>query len=309
MLIAVLSFFVLTGIAQQNSGSPTSTQVFGFRDFTAQHQWNQKFIAVPDPARAEEHLRILTAEPHVAGSPEDKKTAEYVAQKFREAGLQTEMVEYKVWMNRPAEISVAVTAPPNVKMSGATREHVSKDPYQDDPRVLMPFNGSSPSGDAEADVVYANYGRPEDFKKLEDLKIDVRGKIVLVRYGENYRGVKAFIAQEHGAAGVLIYSDPIDDGYFRGDKYPAGPWRPDTGVQRGSIGYMFMFPGDPTTPGIASLPSLPENQRIVPERSPAQPRIPTNPLSYYDAQPILQNLAGPDVPHGWQGALPFTYHV
>ena len=120
----------------------------------------------------------------------------------------------------------------------------------------MPFNGMSPSGDVEAEVVYANYGTPDDFQKLEQMKIDVRGKIVLVRYGQNFRGVKAFVAQEHGAAGVLIYSDPADDGWRHGDKYPQGPWRPDTGVQRGSIGYMFQFPGDPTTPGIASLPSL-----------------------------------------------------
>src|SRR5258708_17254495 len=173
-------------------------------------------MAVPDPSRAEEHLKILTAEPHVAGSPEDKKTANYVAQKFKEAGLQTQIVEYKVWMNRPAEISVTVTAPPNVKMNGPTREHVSNDPFQDDPRILPPFNGSSPSGDAEADVVYANYVRPEDFKKLEEMKVDVRGKIVIVRYGNNFRGVKSFVAVAHAAAGVINYSDPADDGYFRG---------------------------------------------------------------------------------------------
>ena len=141
-------------------------------------------------------------------------------------------------------------------MHGPTREHVDGDPYQDDPRVVMPFNGMSPSGDVEADVVYANYGTPEDFEKLDKLKIDVRGKIVLVRYGQNFRGVKVFVAQEHGAAGVIIYSDPADDGWRRGDKYPDGPWRPDTGVQRGSAGYMFEFPGDPTTPGVASVPSL-----------------------------------------------------
>src|SRR5438552_1955337 len=259
----LLLFLAATTFAQQNS-SPSATQVFGFRDFTAQRQWDQKFIAVPDPARAEEHLRMLTAEPHVAGSPEDKKTAEYVAQKFKEAGLQTEIVEYKVWMNRPAEISVTVTAPPDVKMNGPTREHVSNDPFQDDPRVLMPFNGSSPSGDAEADVIYANYGRPEDFKKLEDMKIDVRGKIVIVRYGENFRGVKSFVAEEHGAAGVIIYSDPWDDGYFKGDAYPKGPWRPEQAVQRGSVQYMFNYPGDPTTPGIASVLSLPDSQRVPP---------------------------------------------
>lgn len=170
-LIPAIFLFSLVLSGQQNSGDSSSSQVFGFRNFTQQHQWDQKFIAVPDPKRAEEHLRTLTAEPHIAGSPEDRKTADYVAQKFKEAGLQTEIVEYKVWMNRPAEISVSVTAPPNVKMNGPTREHVSIDPYQDDPRITPGFSGSSPSGDVEADVVYANYGRPEDFKKLDELKL------------------------------------------------------------------------------------------------------------------------------------------
>ena len=307
--VVLLSFLTIATLAQQNSGPSASSQVFGFRDFSTQRQWDQIFIKVPDPALAEQHLKTLTAEPHVAGSPEDKKTADYVAQKFKEAGLETEVVEYKVWMNRPAEISVTVTAPAGVKMNGPTREHVSGDPYQDDPRILMPFNGSSPSGDVEADVVYANYGRPEDFKKLEDQKIDVRGKIVIVRYGENFRGVKSFVAEEHGAAGVIIYSDPWDDGYFKGDPYPKGPWRPEQAVQRGSIQYMFKYPGDPTTPGIASLPSLPDSRRVPPELAPDMPKIPTTPLSYGDAAPILQNLGGPESPRDWQGALPFTYHL
>src|SRR5215510_10569866 len=308
-LFPAFLFLALSTLAQQKPAAPSSTQVFGFRDFSQQRQWDQKFIAVPDPKQAEEHLRILTAEPHVAGSPEDRKTADYVAQKFKEAGLQTEIVEYKVWMNRPSEISVTVTAPPNVKMNGPTREHVSGDPYQDDPRILMGFNGSSPSGDAEADVIYANYGRPEDFKKLEELKVDVRGKVVIVRYGENFRGVKSFIAEAHGAAGVIIYSDPWDDGYFKGDTYPKGPWRPESAVQRGSIQYMFKYPGDPTTPGIASLPSLPDSQRVPPSQATDMPKIPTTPLSYGDAAPILQNLGGPETPRDWQGALPFTYHI
>jgi N-acetylated-alpha-linked acidic dipeptidase len=283
--------------------------IFGFRDAVAESATEARFLAVPDPKLAEEHLRTLTQAPHMAGTPEDKATAEYVAQKFRDAGLETEIVEYKVWMNYPLEISVDVTAPAGVTMHGPTREHVDGDPYDNDPRVVMPFNGMSPSGDAEADVVYANYGTPEDFEKLEKLKIDVRGKIVLVRYGQNFRGVKEFISQEHGAAGVLIYSDPFDDGWRRGDKYPDGPWRPDTGVQRGSVGYMFEFPGDPTTPGFASLPSLPDSKRISPEQSAQMPKIPVTPLSYHDAWPILQHLSGPDSPREWQGALPFTYHV
>jgi N-acetylated-alpha-linked acidic dipeptidase len=302
---------VLRSLGQEHTADNSSpaVQVFGFRDFSKQHDWDQKFITVPDPARAEEDLRILTKEPHVAGSPEDRKTADFVARKFKEAGLDTQIVEYKVWMNRPAEISFTVTAPPNVKLTGPSRERVSGDPFQDDPRILPAFNGSSPSGDVEADVVYANYGSPADFKKLEDMKVDVRGKVVIVRYGENFRGVKSFVAQEHGAAAVLIYSDPWDDGYFRGDAYPKGPWRPDTGVQRGSIQYMFQYPGDPTTPGFASLPSLPDSKRVPPEQATDMPKIPTTPISYADASPILANLGGPESPREWQGALPFTYHV
>lgn len=302
----------------QSSPSPTGQSptvanepatVFGYRDFSKQRQWDHIFLGVPSPARAEQHLKILTALPHIAGSVQDKHTAEYVAKQFKVAGLETEIVPYVVWMNRPREISVTVTAPPNVKMSGPTREHVSSDPYQDNPDVVMPFSGSSPSGDVEAEVVYANYGRPEDFKKLDEMGIDVKGKIVLVRYGSNFRGVKSFVAQEHGAAGVIIYSDPIDDGYFKGDPYPKGPYRPEWGVQRGSIQYMFKYPGDPTTPGIASTVDLPASKRIKPETATSMPKIPTTPISWGDAQPIMQALGGPESPREWQGALPFTYHV
>jgi N-acetylated-alpha-linked acidic dipeptidase len=297
--------------AKENpGGSSTSTAaIFGFRDAAAESATEARFLAVPDAKLAEEHLRTLTKAPHMAGTPEDKATADYVAEKFREAGLETEIVEYKVWINYPEEISVDMTAPAGVAMHGPTREHVDGDAFPDDPRVVMPFNGMSPSGDVEADVVYANYGTPEDFEKLEKLKVDVRGKIVLVRYGQNFRGVKVFIAQERGAAGMIIYSDPADDGWRRGDKYPDGPWRPDTGAQRGSVGFMFEYPGDPTTPGVASVPSLPDSQRIAPQRSAQMPRIPVTPLSYHDAWPLLQHLDGPESPREWQGALPFTYHV
>jgi N-acetylated-alpha-linked acidic dipeptidase len=305
----VLLCFLSSRVSGAAPASASAQSIFGFRDAATENANETRFLAVPDPKLAEEHLRVLTQAPHMAGTPEDKATADYVAQKFRDAGLDTEIVEYKVWINYPKEISVDITAPAGVEMHGPTREQVEGDPYDNDPRVVMPFSGMSPSGDAEADVVYANYGTPEDFEKLEKLKVDVRGKIVIVRYGQNFRGVKEFIAQQHGAAGVIIYSDPFDDGWRRGDKYPEGPWRPDTGVQRGSVGYMFEFPGDPTTPGIASLPSLPESKRISPEQSAQMPKVPVTPLSYHDAWPILQHLAGPDSPREWQGALPFTYHV
>ncbi|HKS75407.1 MAG TPA: M28 family metallopeptidase [Terriglobales bacterium] len=307
VFLALMFFF--SSAVQAASPAIKNSRIFGFFDSAQEAVQESKFLGVPDPKLAEEHLRTLTRAPHIAGSPEDKATADYVAQKFREAGLDTEIVEYKIWFNYPSEISVDVTAPPNVKMHGPEREHADGDPFQDDARVVMPYNGMSPSGDVEAEVVYANYGTPDDFRRLEEMKIDVRGKIVLVRYGQNFRGVKALVAQEHGAAGVIIYSDPSDDGWRRGDKYPVGPWRPDTGVQRGSIGYMFEFAGDPTTPGIASVPSLPDSRRTPPAQSAQMPKIPSTPVSYADAWPIMENLGGPDSPREWQGSLPFTYHV
>jgi N-acetylated-alpha-linked acidic dipeptidase len=307
-------FFVLLGSNLQAFDKaarqqPESDAISGFRDSAAEREVEKKFIAVPDPKLAEEHLRILTKVPHMAGTPEDKATAEYVAQKFRDAGLETEIVEYKVWMNYPAEIRVDMIEPPGVEMHGPRPEHVDGDPFENDPRIVTAFNGMSPSGDVEADVVYANYGSPADFDKLKQMHVDVRGKIVIVRYGENFRGVKAFVAHERGAAGVIIYSDPKDDGYYRGDAYPKGPWRPASGVQRGSVGYMFQFPGDPTTPGIASTPDLPDSKRLPPAESAQLPKIPVTPLCYADASPILEHLGGPPSPREWQGALPFTYHV
>jgi N-acetylated-alpha-linked acidic dipeptidase len=312
--VAVLILCATLTLPAQVAAPPPAAStgpIFGFTSGTsdAERVWEQKFLAVPDRALAEEHLRILTQAPHVAGSPEDRATAEYVAQKFRAAGLQTEIREYKVWMDRPAEISVDLTAPAGATMHGPSRERVSSDPFQDDARILPAFNAYSRSGDAEADVVYANYGRPEDIKRLNQMGISLKNKILLVRYGQNFRGVKAEVAQDESAAGVLIYSDPIDDGYFKGDPYPQGPWRPATAVQRGSIQYSFMYPGDPTTPNVASTPDLPESKRVSPDRAADLPRVICVPLSYQDATPILQNMAGPESPRDWQGALPFTYHV
>lgn len=284
--------------------------VFGFRNFSAQAKIDQDFLKIPDAKLAGEHLKILTSVPHIASSKEDYATAEYVASKFKAAGLETSIVPYRVWMNMPGEIRVEATGVDGILlMQGPSREHVTGDPFQDDPRVLTAFNGSSASGDITAEVVYANYGRPEDFKRLEAMHVNVKGRIVIVRYGGNFRGVKVFLAQHYGAAGVIIYSDPADDGYFRGDPYPDGPYRPATAVQRGSVQFMFEYPGDPTTPGIASIVDLPDAKRIAPENATSQPKIPATPLSYHDASPILEHLGGASVPHEWQGALPFAYHV
>lgn len=298
----------------------SSAPIFGFRDSATQLHWDELFLKVPDARLAGEHLKTLTSAPHWASSPEDYATAKYVESKFNEAGLKTTVVPYKVLLNKPVSIHVeAFDAGHHQLMSGPTPEHVDPsayggDPFQDDPRILPAFNGSSPSGDVTAPVVYANYGRREDFDQLAKLGVEVKGKIVLVRYGDNFRGVKVYLAQQRGAVGVIIFSDPADDGYARGDMYPRGAMRPASAVQRGSVQFLPIYPGDAETPGVASSPELPATQRMTEAQTRQlpggdQPSIPSNPLSYKDASPILEALAGPAVPHAWQGGLPFTYHL
>ncbi len=309
--VALLALSATASLAQ----NATQQQVFGYKDFAPQAQIDKTFLAVPDAALAGQHLKILTAEPHIAGSEEDHKTALYVAEKFKAAGLQTQIVEYKVLINLPKKILIEAFGADGKKlMTGPSPEHVGPeyggDPFQDDPRITPAFNGASPSGDVTAEVVYANYGTPADFQKLADQGVSVKGKIVMVRYGANYRGIKVYDAQRAGAAGVLIYSDPEDDGYDRGDVYPRGPMRPATAVQRGATQFLPIYPGDATTPGIAATPDLPDSKRVAIDKIQANwPSIPVNPLSYHDAAPILQALDGPNVPHEWQGGLPFAYHT
>jgi len=294
----------------QSPGAVPVPTIFGYNDFTKQSKIDAEFLAVPDAKLAGQHLKILTAKPHMASTKEDYETVEYVAQKFKAAGLVTEIVPYRVLINMPRKVSFEARSDSGMLLSsGPTPEHVANDPFQDDPRIVMPFNGSSGSGDVTGEVVYANYGRLEDFDQLAAQHVDLHGKIVLVRYGANFRGVKVYIAEQRGAVGVLIYSDPLDDGYFKGDAYPNGAWRPETGVQRGSVQYLFKYPGDPQTPGVASTPDLPDSARLDPLKTGNQPSIISVPISYHDAQPILQALKGPSVPKGWQGALPFSYHT
>jgi N-acetylated-alpha-linked acidic dipeptidase len=310
LLLPALAAAASTALAQA-----PAPKIFGYTDFTQQQAWDKAFLAVPDAALAGQHLKTLTAEPHWASSPEDYKTALYVAEKFKAAGLHTDIVPFRVYLNKPVSIKIeAFDASGKKLMSGPTPEHVDPkayggDPFQDDPRILPAFNGSSASGDVTADVVYANYGTLADFDELAKLGISVKGKIVIVRYGGNFRGVKVYIAQQRGAVGVLIYSDPADDGYARGDMYPRGAMRPPSGVQRGSVQFLPLYPGDPETPGVSSTPDLPDSKRILDPAKMNQPSIPANPLSYLDASPILEALDGPTTPRSWQGALPFTYHL
>ncbi len=312
----VFSFVLLAGVLGPSS-RPSFAQVvpqgsFGYANFDAEAKLEEKFLAVPDARLAGENLRTLTAEPHLAATPEDYKTAEFVARKFRAAGLDTEIVPYRVLLDYPKVVRVeAWDEAGHPLMTGPNREHVNGDPDQDNPRIVMPYNSSSGSGDVTGQAVYGNYCRLEDFNELATQHIDVHGKIVLCRYGSNFRGVKVYLAEQRGAAGVLIYSDPQDNGYYKGDPYPIGPWRPDSGVQRGSVNYLFRYPGDPETPGVASTLDLPDSSRATNIAGPdgVQPRIISIPLSSHDAAPILQALTGPGVPQAWQGALPFRYHL
>ncbi len=310
--VLLLALGVSCSPVAQTAGQAAPQTVFGYADFSAQAQIEQKFLAVPDARLAGQHLKVLTAEPHMAATPEDRKTAEYVAQQFRAAGLETEIVPYRVLLNQPKVVRVeAFDTNGNRLMSGPTPEHVDDDPGQNNPRVVMPFNGSSASGDVSGEVVYANYGRLEDFNELASRHIDLHGKIALIRYGVNFRGVKVYLAEQRGAIGVLLYSDPQDDGYYKGNTYPAGPWRPETGVQRGSVQFLFKYPGDPETPGVPSTMDLPDSARIrdYAGLNGDQPSIVSIPISYHDAAPILHALKGSAVPKEWQGALPFSYHI
>jgi N-acetylated-alpha-linked acidic dipeptidase len=279
----------------------TSPAIFGFRDFTRQAQLDAQFLAVPDPALARQHLQVLTAVPHWASSPADHATALYVAERFRAAGLQTEIVPYSVLISRPTSILVEAFNTAGAKIfSGPPQTS------QDAPA----FNSGSPSGDITAPVVYANYGRIEDFEQLAQLGISLKGRIALIRYGSNFRGVKVYLAERYGAAAVLLYSDPADDGPATAAAYPAGPRRPDSAAQLGSVQFLPIYPGDPTTPGVASIPNLPTSQRIPTDKLQYDlPTIPVDPLSAADAAPILRALGGPVTPHEWQGGLPFAYHL
>ncbi len=312
MLTRISSYCLLlalvSGAQVSDAGQHAApAKVFGYKDFSQESAIEARFLAVPSARLAGAELKTLTAEPHMAATPGDRETAEYVAQMFRAAGLETEIVPYRVLLNQPKAVHVeAWDAAGKLLMTGPEREQVKADPFQNNAAVVMPFNGSSGSGDVTGEVVYANYGRLEDFNRLAAQHIDLHGKIVIARYGANFRGVKVYLAEQRGAAGVLLYSDPQDDGYAKGDPYPMGPWRPETGVQRGSVQYLFKYPGDPETPGVASTPNLPDSARISPDGN--QPHIISIPISYHDATPILQALQGPGVPERWQGALPFHYH-
>ena len=272
----------------------------------SERRWEEQFRAVPTPSSAREHLRYLTREPHVAGTKEDYATAVYVRDQLRSYGLPAEIKEYEVWLNYPKTPTVLELITTRRQQLNVHEALVPIDPTSSNPKITPLFNGYAASGDVTAPVVYANYGLPPDYDALKKAGVDVKGKIVIVRYGNSFRGVKAKVAEDHGAIGCIIYSDPADDGYMQGDVYPKGPWRPVASGQRGSVQYLFEYPGDPLTPGRPAVSGVP---RLKPEEATDLTRIPVQPIAYDVARTILSQLKGPVRPRDFQGGLPFAYHA
>ncbi len=258
-------------------------------------------IARASATSASAHSKFLSLQPHMAGTPAQARTRDYVIDRMKSWGLETEVRGYSVWMPHPTSTRVWRIAPDPIELDlreGIVPEDTTSAVFPQVP----PFNGYGAAGDVRGDVVYVNYGLIEDYAQLDSMGVSVKGKIAIARYGRSYRGIKAREAEKHGAIGLIIYSDPADDGYVRGDVYPAGPMRPSRGIQRGSV----MNPnGDPSTPG---YPSTPNAKRIAPGNMDV-PRIPVLPISYGNATELLRGLTGKSIPQPWQGGLPFRYHV
>src|SRR5271165_1409065 len=284
--------------------------ILGFTPASAarQSKLEQEFKAIPSTAEARRQHRIFTAEPHLAGSKRNNDLARYVASEWRKQGLEDIVIHrYDVYATMPKSASLEMIAPVRYR-AGLREAAYAADPDTKNPRVSGAWSGMSISGDVTAPVVYAHSGNPEDYQVLRQMGIDVKGKIVLVRYSNpySYRGFKALTAERAGAAAILIYSDPAEDGFQKGKVFPDGPWGPESHIQRGAITYDFMVPGDPLTPGWASVPGA---RRIPIEQATSAPKIMALPLSYKDAAPLLKNLGGPLAPADWQGGLPFEYHL
>ena len=304
----VLTLSLITTILLSSPAALAQNALDGFSAERAvvQRRREEQFRAVPVPNSAREHLRILTREPHIAGTKEDYATAIYVRDQLRSYGIAVELKEYDVWLNYPNAPSIVELITARRQRLNINEPVVPGDPTSSHPLISPLFNGYSASGDVTAPVVYANYGLPDDYDALQRAGVDVKGKIVVVRYGNSFRGVKAKVAEDRGAIGCIIYSDPADDGYMQGDTYPKGPWRPGASGQRGSVQYLFDYPGDPLTPGRPAIPGVP---RLKPEEATDLMRIPVQPISYDAAKAILSILKGPVRPRGFQGGLPFAYHL
>ena len=288
--------------------SGASQGLIGFWGEAAQveREWEEKFRAIPEPKNLRAYMKRLSARPHHFGSPYDKENAAWILAKFKEWGLDAHIEEFEVLFPTPKERLVEMMEP--TRFRAALQEPtVPVDPTSSQHDEQMPtYNAYSVDGDVTAPLVYVNYGVPEDYEQLERMGISVKGAIVIARYGHSWRGIKPKMAAEYGALGCLIYSDPREDGYFRGDVFPKGAWRPAGGAQRGSVMDMPLHPGDPLTPGRGATKGV---KRLPISEAKTLTKIPVLPLSHSDAQPLLAALEGPVAPPTWRGALPITYHV
>jgi N-acetylated-alpha-linked acidic dipeptidase len=310
--LRLFSVFLLTNavctFSQEQISPPAKISGFTPSSAAREMQVETKFKAIPSPDEARRQHRIFTAEPHVAGSKRNNELAQYIASEWRKQGLEDVIVRrYDVYATEPKSASMEMIAPVEYR-AGLREESYDADPDTKNTKVSSAWSGMSISGDVTAPVVYAHSGNPEDYALLRKQGIAVKGKIVLVRYSNpySYRGFKALTAQNEGAAAILIYSDPAEDGFKKGKVFPDGPWGPESHIQRGAITYDFMVPGDPLTPGWASVPGA---KRIPLSEAVSVPKIMAMPLSWKDAKPLLENMGGPIAPPDWQGGLPLEYHL
>jgi len=309
---AIFGLFTLGVTLTMAAWQSASHRPFGFTPSgaTTHADLERRFQAMPSPAKIRVAHAYLADKPHMAGSPRDRELAEWTRDQFTAFGLEdVEITTHEVLLPWPEETTVEMVSPRPWR-AAMREEPIAADPYTQIPpeQAGIPYHAYSASGEITAPVVYAGSGNPADYDHLASQGIDVKGKIALVRYSVpySYRGFKALTAQQRGAAGILIYSDPADDGFRKGKVYPNGPWGPASHIQRGGIVYDFMVPGDPLTPGWASVPGA---RRIEKSQAASLPSIVSAPLSYKDARVILEALDGPDAPAKWQGGLPITYRL
>ncbi|HEY6809467.1 MAG TPA: transferrin receptor-like dimerization domain-containing protein [Gemmatimonadales bacterium] len=298
-----LALVLAAPLAAQQSLPP----IRGFpRDaLAAEVRREQALRAVPNRDTLRAQMRDLSAVPHEAGTERSHAVAERILARFKAFGLDAHIETFEALMPRPVSRTLELVGPERF-VAQLKEPALPDDPTSGQTDQLPTFNAYSPDGDVTGELVYVNYGIPEDYHVLDSLGISVRGKIVIARYGNSWRGIKPKLAAEHGAIGCLIYSDPRDDGYFEDDIYPKGPMRPWQGVQRGSVMMMETHPGDPLSPGWASVPG---GRRLTIAEATTIEKIPVLPISYGDAMPLLRNLGGPVAPERWRGALPITYHI
>jgi N-acetylated-alpha-linked acidic dipeptidase len=283
----------------------------GLLGFTAQSSDRQRALEARfDTFLSADSLRTwvehLSSAPNHVGAPHTKENAEWMARQFRSWGYDVEIETFHVLLPTPTVRVVELVEP--VTFSAKLAEPTLEE--DETSRIvagrLPPYNAYSADGDVTAELVYVNYGIPADYEELERRGISVEGKIVIARYGASWRGIKPKVAAEHGAIGCILYSDPFNDGYRQGDVYPEGAWRMAEGAQRGSVVDMPTYPGDPLTPFVGATRDA---ERLSVAEAPTIMKIPVLPISYTDAQPLLEALGGPVAPEGWRGALPLTYHI